>query len=236
MTKGETLPLDGMNLWSALVNGATSPRTDIYYGVNQKLEGPAVRDVKGFKLILGNGGGGKGEWSPKQLPNRILLADSASNQSSDSDGKLLYSLPDDVGERNPLAIQKNVQTVNRLQSIIDKYEATKVPQLMGDPNCPRFQPRDSPKGPWIGPYCDGAPTPAPLSPRPPVPPPAPQPPVPPSPQPPVPSRCGTCKVCFNPTIHKCQADGAHHPKTKAACEAKGHMWCGPSWTTFEAYV
>jgi arylsulfatase I/J len=74
--------------------------------------------------------------------------------------------------------------------------------------------------------------PAPPGPAPPPSPPSPAPP--PSPPTPVPSECGTCRVCFNPANHKCQADGAHRPKTKAACVAKGHIWCGPSIS--EAYV
>ena len=43
-------------------------RTEIYYGINQAGQGPAVRDVAGHKLILSHsgGGGGKGEWSPEQ--------------------------------------------------------------------------------------------------------------------------------------------------------------------------
>merc|ERR1712176_511442 len=67
----------------------------------------------------------------------------------------------------------------------------------------------------------------------------PSPPHPPSPPSPVPGVCGACKVCFNPTNHKCQADGAHRPKTKATCKAKGHIWCGRSTSgrsTSEEYV
>jgi cathepsin F len=62
-----------------------------------------------------------------------------------------------------------------------------------------------------------SPTPSPTPPSPP-----------PSPSPPSPGQCGSCKVCYNPENQKCQADGAHRPKTKAACEAKGHIWCGSS--------
>jgi len=79
------------------------------------------------------------------------------------------------------------------------------------------------------------PLPTPPSPRPPSPrPPSPQPPSPSPPSPPSPSECGTCKVCVNPTDHKCQDQGAHRPETKSACEAKHHTWCGPF--TFEEYV
>jgi len=70
---------------------------------------------------------------------------------------------------------------------------------------------------------------------PPTPPsPSPTPPSPTPPLPPSPSECGTCKVCFNPANHKCQDQGPHRPKTKSACEAKHHMWCGPA--TVEEYV
>jgi hypothetical protein len=89
----------------------------------------------------------------------------------------------------------------------------------------------------VGPSPPAPPSPPtpPAPPSPPTPsPPSPPPPSPPSPPTPVPSQCGTCRVCFNPANHKCQADGAHRPKTKAACEAKGHIWCGPS--TSEQYV
>merc|ERR1719247_3902862 len=79
------------------------------------------------------------------------------------------------------------------------------------------------------------PSPSPPSPKPPSPPsPSPPSPKPPSPPSPSPSGCGTCKVCYNPDNQKCQDQGAHRPKTKSACEAKSHIWCGP--TAFEEYV
>eukprot|EP01048_Picozoa_sp_COSAG05_P031167 COSAG05_NODE_11235_length_523_cov_1.332547_1_plen_145_part_10 len=31
----ETLPLDGIDMWATLLSNATSPRTEIYYGINQ---------------------------------------------------------------------------------------------------------------------------------------------------------------------------------------------------------
>ena len=67
---GTTLPLDGINVWDALLSNATSPRTQVYYGTNQQGKGPAVRDVSGFKMILSDSGGGQGAWSPEQYPNR----------------------------------------------------------------------------------------------------------------------------------------------------------------------
>lgn len=78
-------------------------------------------------------------------------------------------------------------------------------------------------------------TPSPPSPpAPPSPPSPPSPPAPsPPPSPPSPSQCGSCKVCLNPANDKCQNVGAHSPKTKADCEAKGHIWCGLS--TYEVY-
>ena len=65
----ETLPLDGQDLWAALLNGGASPRKVIYYGISEKGDGPAVRDVAGNKLITNGDGGGRGTWSPEQLPN-----------------------------------------------------------------------------------------------------------------------------------------------------------------------
>jgi hypothetical protein len=79
-------------------------------------------------------------------------------------------------------------------------------------------------------HASGPTPPSPPSPAPPSPP---TPPSPPSPTPPSPSQCGSCKVCLNPTNHKCQDQGAHAPHTRAACEAKGHIWCGPS--SYEVY-
>ena len=65
----ETLPLDGQALWAALLSGGASPRKVIYYGISEKGDGPAVRDVAGNKLITNGDGGGRGTWSPEQLPN-----------------------------------------------------------------------------------------------------------------------------------------------------------------------
>jgi len=76
----------------------------------------------------------------------------------------------------------------------------------------------------VGAACS-SPSPAP-PPSPPSPPSPPKPPSPPSP--PSPSQCGSCKVCFNPSNHKCQDNGPRAPHTRAACEAKGHIWCGHS--------
>jgi hypothetical protein len=63
-------------MWTTLLTNATSLRQEVYYGINQGGQGPAVRDVAGNKLILAErgGGGGKGEWSPQQLPNATQAA------------------------------------------------------------------------------------------------------------------------------------------------------------------
>lgn len=61
----------------------------------------------------------------------------------------------------------------------------------------------------------------------------PRPPAPP-PSPPSPSECGTCKGCLNPKNRNCNDQGVHRPKTKSACQAKRHIWCGP--VAFEEYV
>ena len=39
----ETQPLDGIDVWPALLSGGPSPRTSIYYGISQDHKGPAVR-------------------------------------------------------------------------------------------------------------------------------------------------------------------------------------------------
>ena len=73
LAPGETLPLDGIDMWPTFIsgNGASGPRKHVYYGIHQgsSVDQPAVRDVQGYKLILASSGGGKGEWSPQQLPN-----------------------------------------------------------------------------------------------------------------------------------------------------------------------
>lgn len=39
---GSTLPLDGVDMWGALISNATSPRTDVYYGISQAGNGPVT--------------------------------------------------------------------------------------------------------------------------------------------------------------------------------------------------
>ena len=55
----------------------------------------------------------------------------------------------------PLDLDEHAAVVARLQALRAAYEEDKVPQLTGDPACPKFAPLDSPEGKWIGPWCDG---------------------------------------------------------------------------------
>ena len=50
---------------------------------------------------------------------------------------------------------KHSDVVDRLRVLLAAYEVTRVPQLTGDPSCPKFAPQDSTEGKWIGPWCDG---------------------------------------------------------------------------------
>eukprot|EP00930_Biecheleria_cincta_P045074 TRINITY_DN31067_c0_g1_i1.p1 TRINITY_DN31067_c0_g1~~TRINITY_DN31067_c0_g1_i1.p1 ORF type:complete len:543 (-),score=47.36 TRINITY_DN31067_c0_g1_i1:204-1763(-) len=156
MRRGETLPLDGVDLWHSLLRLGSSPRTDVYYGISQDIFGPAVRDAEGNKLILGGGGGGKGQWSPQQLPGSLpeaVMLSSAPRQQRHEDA-LLFRLSDDEGERHNLTLAAHSKIVLHLSELIARYEATSVPQLQGDPSCPPFAPRQSTQGSWIGPWCD----------------------------------------------------------------------------------
>ena len=64
-------------------------------------------------------------------------------------------MPSDPGERTPLDLTANAAVVTRLRALAKAYEATQVPQVTGDPDCPSFSPLNSPQGKWIGPWCDG---------------------------------------------------------------------------------
>ena len=161
MWPNETQPLDGIDLWGALMSNDTSPRESVYYGISQQKAGPAVRDAMGYKLIVGDTGGGQGAWSAEQLPNA-----SSSSCETEEDARvalprlktlqpLLYYLPSDAGEHTPLDPSKHADTIERLMALISTYEETKVPQVKGDPKCPPFAPLNSSEGPWIGPWCDG---------------------------------------------------------------------------------
>lgn len=194
----ETLPLDGIDLWATLLSNGTSPRTSVYYGISQQHDGPAVRDAAGYKLLLGGTGGGKGTWSPQQLPNTSSPSEScardgiapggggeacrtpharAVEEEEDAQGSsvvveaaedgrppadgaagaaapLLFYLPSDSGEHQPLDLKRHADVVGRLSALAARYQAGAVPQVTGDPTCPDFAPLDSPEGKWIGPWCD----------------------------------------------------------------------------------
>eukprot|EP00929_Paragymnodinium_shiwhaense_P079975 TRINITY_DN41695_c0_g1_i1.p1 TRINITY_DN41695_c0_g1~~TRINITY_DN41695_c0_g1_i1.p1 ORF type:complete len:519 (+),score=79.06 TRINITY_DN41695_c0_g1_i1:75-1631(+) len=155
--EGETLPLDGIDLWAAILSNATSPRAEVYYGISQGTTGPAVRDVTGNKLIIG-GGWGKGAWSPQQLPNQSRSPQDfgkLDERAHESD-HMLYFLPEDPGEHKGVSAESRADIHKSLLAIVDKYAATKVPQLTNDPSCPRFAPRKAKEGPWIGPWCDSS--------------------------------------------------------------------------------
>eukprot|EP00040_Diaphanoeca_grandis_P014932 m.75864 g.75864 ORF g.75864 m.75864 type:complete len:563 (+) comp24834_c0_seq1:76-1764(+) len=171
---GETLPLDGVDLWQALLTNATSPRTEIYYGVNQASKGPAVRNVEGFKLILSDSGGGKGEWSQQQLPNTSSSSPLSSKQSlwtpmaygaladrgpAPNTTALLYNIILDTGEHMNLSLAAHAQVVTSLEEIVARYAETKVPQAQSDPSCPPFTGINTtdPNGniaKYIGAWCD----------------------------------------------------------------------------------
>ena len=174
---GETLPLDGVDQWSALqlVNGP-SPRKVIYYGISQSRHGPAVRNHDGFKLIVGGDGGGKGEWSLEQLPNKsssseyydpALLSqrrafceaqaagDGNRRAGGGAQDSMLYNVVADRGEHTNLSLAENAIVVAELEAIVARYAQTKVPQAVGDPACPKFSGLNSSRGLYIGPWCDG---------------------------------------------------------------------------------
>jgi len=163
MWPNETRPLDGIDLWTALTTNTSSPRTSVYYGISQGHDGPAVRDADGWKLLLTGTGGGKGAWSPQQLPNASMMASrvtpdgaaSAIAELAAGVEPLLYHLPTDAGEHAPVDPTSHAETVRRLTALAAAYEVSKVPQITGDPACPPFAPRDSAEGKWIGPWCDG---------------------------------------------------------------------------------
>lgn len=167
----ETLPLDGIDMWAALTQNLTSPRTHVYYGIAQGGQGPALRDVQGVKLIVGTSGGGKGEWSLQQFPNSSVsipgppyayLAPQDLTHNLQTDDQLVFLLAQDPGEHNPLStpLRPDVAAaVLSLQNIRVKYAKTAVPQAVPDPSCPKFtglnttDPSGNPAK-YIGPWCD----------------------------------------------------------------------------------
>lgn len=109
-----------------------------------------MRDIAGHKLILG-GGGGKGAWSPEQLPNTSTLTGMFTAAAPvDAPGDVqLYNVTTDPGERDSLPLGEHAAVVQSLQAIVAHYNATKVPQQENDPSCPNYAPRTSAKGPWV---------------------------------------------------------------------------------------
>jgi arylsulfatase A-like enzyme len=168
----ETLPLDGIDMWAALTGNHTSPRTHVYYGIAQGGMGPALRDVAGVKLIVGTSGGGKGEWSPQQLPNQTstslpgpaekYLDPREVTHARQTDDQLVFNLASDPGEHTPLSAPLPPSTaaaVATLLRIRAQYAATAVPQAVPDPSCPKFTGLNTtdPSGntaKYIGPWCD----------------------------------------------------------------------------------
>mmetsp|Transcript_52028 Transcript_52028/g.116778 ORF Transcript_52028/g.116778 Transcript_52028/m.116778 type:complete len:531 (+) Transcript_52028:1-1593(+) len=161
---GATQPLDGVNLWSALIGNNASPRKALYYGLADQTvgkHGPALRNAAGWKLVLG-GGGGTGDWpSP---PERHVESANLTflNQSSDTDKRgdlqssyMLFNLWNDPSEYHDVSAAYP-ELVAVLAAEMNQYSATGVPQATGDPSCPHFLPRLSLHGPYIGPWCDDA--------------------------------------------------------------------------------
>jgi len=163
---GDTLPLDGIDVWGALQVNGTSPRTWVYYGISQSGKGPAVRDVNGWKLIVSDSGGGKGEWSVEQLPNKSLIPLpwtepilQITKAAGDAPSMLLYNVHNDPGERADLPVTNDryAAKVAALQKILASVELTRVPQARADPSCPSFSGLNTTENPprlYIGPWCD----------------------------------------------------------------------------------
>ncbi|CAE7482551.1 ARSB [Symbiodinium microadriaticum] len=154
---GATLPLDGLNLWHALVANKTSPRRDLYYGITDQSvghHGPALRSAEGWKLICGTGGG-TGDWPPR--PGRFLNESSRELSTLDdrahNETYLLFDLRGDPAERSDISAS-HPELVQSLLADLRKYEATAAPQATGDPSCPPFRPRHSKLRPYLGPWCD----------------------------------------------------------------------------------
>jgi hypothetical protein len=75
--------------------------------------------------------------------------------------RLVFDLPADVGERNPLSTLTAAQAaaVAALEGIAAQYAKTRVPQATGDPSCPKFSGINTtdPSGStalYVGPWCD----------------------------------------------------------------------------------
>ncbi|CAE7780533.1 Arsb [Symbiodinium sp. CCMP2592] len=112
-----TKPLDGLNLWPALAQNASSPRSDIFYGIADHtvgFHGPALRTADGWKLLL-NGGGGSGRWSNA---SRLLAAATVTPHKIYPQ---LFDLKRDPSERFDLS-QERPDILGRLRYLLFHYE------------------------------------------------------------------------------------------------------------------
>eukprot|EP00929_Paragymnodinium_shiwhaense_P097592 TRINITY_DN59227_c0_g1_i1.p1 TRINITY_DN59227_c0_g1~~TRINITY_DN59227_c0_g1_i1.p1 ORF type:complete len:640 (+),score=32.76 TRINITY_DN59227_c0_g1_i1:69-1988(+) len=138
-----TLPLDGIDLWEAILTNSSSPRKDVYYGISQGNTGPAVRDAAGQKLII-KGAGSAGMWSQQQLPGQ---ANSTCQRSHELLGgalvyprgqDVLYSLVGDPREQFGRPAEEDPEVHRSLMAIVRRYEATKRGWLHSDRRCGRW--------------------------------------------------------------------------------------------------
>eukprot|EP00931_Biecheleriopsis_adriatica_P077934 TRINITY_DN51403_c0_g1_i1.p1 TRINITY_DN51403_c0_g1~~TRINITY_DN51403_c0_g1_i1.p1 ORF type:complete len:542 (+),score=60.36 TRINITY_DN51403_c0_g1_i1:42-1667(+) len=148
---GETLPLDGYNLWPALAAGYGQVRKDIYYGVTDLkigalLHGPALRIGK-YKLIVGKNGGAPGSWSrPANLTVQVEVSNDGvvlHEQETVTDqfpplenvSCALYDLSSDPGEHFDISADHGSIVQEMLSRV---KEITKVMACMdcSDPRCP----------------------------------------------------------------------------------------------------
>ncbi|CAE7567869.1 Arsb [Symbiodinium sp. CCMP2456] len=133
-----TKPVDGLNLWPALAQNASSPRSDIFYGIADHtvgFHGPALRTADGWKLLL-NGGGGSGRWSNE---SRLLAADTRTPQKIYPQ---LFDLKTDPSERFDLS-QERPDIMGRLRSLLFHYERSGRPQVLPDRSCRPNEPTRS---------------------------------------------------------------------------------------------
>ena len=123
-----------------------------------------------MKMILRGGGGGRGAWSPQQLPNAsgALGASDGRTHSGVADQTgaagaagpgpkgvpVFFNLVADRSEHHDLAGSVDASTEAALHAIVAKYQATGVPQKQPDPACGKFKAREDPEGKWVGPWCD----------------------------------------------------------------------------------
>eukprot|EP00439_Symbiodinium_sp_Y106_P057473 s4184_g8.t1 len=133
-----TKPLDGLNLWPALAQNASSPRSDIFYGIADHtvgFHGPALRTADGWKLLL-NGGGGSGRWSNE---SRLLAA---ATMTPHKIYPQLFDLKRDPSERFDLS-QERPDILGRLRYLLFHYERSGRPQVLPDRSCRPNEPARS---------------------------------------------------------------------------------------------